>query len=136
MGEGARVDLHVETEDAGIRDTVDALEAQLQRLARVGTLHWGSADGAVGASAVLKSGLAVFLPLEGVVDLDRERGRLRDEVARVGSLLAGANRKLENENFVNRAPDEVVEKERDKARSLEAQLQGLREKLALFQGGE
>jgi len=137
VGEGARVDLHVETGDAGIRGTVDALRAQLQRLARVESLHWGpAAEGAVGASAVLKSGLAVFLPLEGVVDLDRERTRLRDEVARVESLLAGARRKLENENFVNRAPDDVVEKERDKARSLEAQLQGLREKLALFQGGE
>jgi valyl-tRNA synthetase len=130
------VDLHVETGDPEIRDTVDALAAQLQRLARAETLHWGPAGGALGASAVLKSGLGVFLPLEGVVDLDRERARLREEVSRVESLLAGARRKLANENFVDRAPEEVVDKERDKARSLEAQLEGLREKLALFQGGE
>jgi valyl-tRNA synthetase len=44
--------------------------------------------------------------------------------------------KLGNANFVERAPAAVVEKEREKAASLEDQLLGLREKLALFQGGE
>jgi valyl-tRNA synthetase len=92
--------------------------------------------GAVGASAVLESGPRLFLPLEGVVDLERERARLGEEIDRKEALLGAARGKLANTNFVERAPAAVVEKEREKAASLEDQLQGLRDKLALFQGGE
>ena len=137
VGEGARVPLLVESDDDAFRVMVDRLEPQLDRLARVGRVTWAApAEGAVGASAVLQAGPRVFLPLEGVIDLDRERERLREEIDRKTSLLQATRGKLGNERFVERAPAEVVDKEREKAASLEDQLQGLREKLALFQGGE
>jgi valyl-tRNA synthetase len=137
IGEGARVQLLVESGDAAFRSMVSRLEPQLERLARVERVEWrGPEEGSVGASAVLQAGPRVFLPLEEVVDLERERGRLGQEIDHKEALLAAARGKLANANFVERAPAEVVAKEREKAASLEDQLQGLRDKLVLFKGGE
>jgi valyl-tRNA synthetase len=83
---------------------------------------------------VLKNGVRVFLPLEGVVDLEKERARLEKEIQRIQGMLKGTEAKLANENFTGRAPAEVVEKERAKAGSQRLQLEGLEEKLRLFQG--
>jgi valyl-tRNA synthetase len=83
---------------------------------------------------VLKNGAEVFLPLEGVIDLDRERERLQDEIARLRGQLAGTEKKLANEAFVTRAPEEVVQKERDKAASLRDQASKLDEKLSALEG--
>ncbi len=70
-------------------------------------------------------GVAVYVPLAGLLDLDEERARLRKEIARVESDLAALNRKLDNPSFVARAPADVVEK--DRARVIE--LEGRRAKL-------
>ena len=111
------------------------MTAQLARMAKVEELVWGPApEGAVGASAVLPSGAEAFLPLEGLVDLDREVERLEKEVARIEGQLMGIEKKLSNQNFTSRAPAEVVAKEKAKADSWNEQLQKLREKLDQFKG--
>ena len=84
---------------------------------------------------VLGGGTELFVPLEGVIDLDRERSRLREEIARLQDLSAGTRKKLENENFVSRAPEEVVQKERDKLAQYEEQASKLKEKLTELEGG-
>jgi valyl-tRNA synthetase len=135
VGEGATVPLLVATGDDRFQAAVEGLRPQLQRLGRVESLSWGTPEeGAVGASAVLRDGTRVFIPLEGVVDLEQERARLRKEIDRIEGMLRGTEAKLANESFTSRAPADVVEKERAKAESQRSQLQGLREKLRLFQG--
>jgi len=137
VGEGAPVTLHLDADDADFRAAVEGLRAQLERMAKVEELAWGKApEGAIGASAAMPSGGEIFLPLEGLVDLERERERLRDEIGRLEGLRAGTETKLANENFVTRAPDEVVQKERDKLASAEEQIARLGERLAHFAGGE
>jgi valyl-tRNA synthetase len=88
----------------------------------------------VGASAVLVSGAEVFLPLEGVIDLARERGRLRAELDRVEGMISGTRGRLENERFVSRAPEEVVRREREKLASLEEQRAKLSGTYAALEG--
>ena len=82
---------------------------------------------------MLQNGARVFLPLEGVVDLEQERARLADEVERMEGVLRSTEAKLANENFVTRAPEEVVQKERDRTLQLEEQGSKLREKLAALE---
>jgi valyl-tRNA synthetase len=74
----------------------------------------------------------VFLPLRDVIDLDRERARLADELERLGGLLAGARKRLKNPGFLSGAPAEVIEREREKADSLEQRHRRLLEKRAAF----
>jgi valyl-tRNA synthetase len=88
----------------------------------------------VGATAVLRSGVEVFVPLASVIDLDRERARLRDETERVRALFRSTQGKLDNTSFVARAPAEVVERERSKLQSYEEQLKKLEDKIKSLEG--
>jgi valyl-tRNA synthetase len=80
------------------------------------------------ASAVVGE-LEIFLPLEGVLDFQEETRRLQKEIGKLEPELARAKKKLTNEDFLGRAPAEVVAKERDKSDRLGAKLQKLQEQL-------
>ena len=136
VGEGQMVPLAIAGED-GLRETVEAQRGALARLARVGELRFErAAEGAVGAHAVLQGGSTeVFLPLEGVIDVGRERERLREETTRLEGQLTGASQRLANDQFMSRAPAEVVAKERERAANLAERIGKLREKLTLLGGG-
>ena len=77
------------------------------------------------ASAVVK-GFDLFIPLEGLIDLNVERERTEKEINRLEGMLAGVSKKLKNEKFVNNAPAEVVEKERAKLDDWESSLEKLK----------
>ncbi|HSJ27790.1 MAG TPA: valine--tRNA ligase [Acidimicrobiia bacterium] len=79
-----------------------------------------------GHTRVVTRGYQGFIALEGVVDLDAERVRLDKAIAGVEGDLAKVRAKLGNPAFVDKAPDEVVAKERAK----QAEFEGLLEKLA------
>ncbi|PTM12513.1 MAG: hypothetical protein DA443_06325, partial [Bacteroidetes bacterium] len=64
--------------------------------------------------ATLIDGIEVFVPLEGLIDFDKERARLQKEIDRLQGFMSGIEKKLSNEKFVANAPAEVVEKERKK----------------------
>jgi valyl-tRNA synthetase len=117
-----------------LRHALAAEERSVRRLAGVGVLEHGG-DGAepahgAGAHAVLQSGAELFLPLEGLIDVRRERDRLREELGRIERLLASTGARLESEQFVAKAPAAVVEREREKAGSLRDQQERLARKLA------
>jgi valyl-tRNA synthetase len=132
---GARVPLRILSAPEAARAAIEASTRALQDLARVEGIEWGAAGGEVGASAVLRSGTELFVPLAGVIDLEKERTRLRTERDRVDGLITGTEKKLSNESFVARAPAEVVEKERDKVAQLREQRAKLADKLAALEGG-
>ena len=124
---GTEVEVRLGSVDDALRRALEAEEEGVRSLADVGRLRTdGVADAeGPGARTVLRSGAELFLPLEGVIDLDRERERLRDEIERVEGLLEGSRRKLQNEDFLEKAPGEVVDREREKRSSLEEQLSRL-----------
>jgi len=77
------------------------------------------------ASAVVK-GFDLFIPLEGIIDLDVERERTKKEIKRLEGMIIGVNKKLSNERFVNKAPADVVEKEKAKQADWENALEKLK----------
>jgi len=66
------------------------------------------------ALALVVGGYEVFLPLAGLVDIDRERARLSSELENLGREIARADKLLDNPGFLSKAPAEVVDKERAK----------------------
>jgi valyl-tRNA synthetase len=58
--------------------------------------------------------------LKGVIDLDAERARLAKEMAKADADIARVDAKLNNPNFVARAPEEVVEVEKEKREEAQA----------------
>jgi valyl-tRNA synthetase len=133
--EGEELEISLASDNGHFRQTVDAQATSLLRLSRVRKVRWGRADGrSIGAHAVLTNGAELFLPLEGVIDLQRERERLRQEINRLEGQVRAGESKLDNEQFVRKAPADVVERERDKVRTQREQLDKLKAKLALLTG--
>jgi valyl-tRNA synthetase len=102
---------------SGDKRTVAALEQErstITRLAKLSHLSFGESRERVGGHAVLSDGTAVFVPLGDAIDIGRECSRLGSEVDRLVRLVESQEKKLGNEQFVSRAPSEVVERERQK----------------------
>ena len=66
------------------------------------------------AATSIINGLEIYIPLEGIIDLDAEKEKIEKEIARLEGINAGITNKLSNEQFVSRAPETVLAKEREK----------------------
>ncbi len=75
---------------------------------------------ALSAGATLP-GMEIFVDLADLIDPEAEAGRKRDEAVKLEPRIAAQKKKLENENFIRRAPAAVVQKERDSLKDLEDQ---------------
>jgi valyl-tRNA synthetase len=102
------------------------------RLAKVSDLSFGEPGERVGGHAVLSDGTAVFVPLGDAIDVARECQRLSGEMQRLTQLVESQDRKLGNEQFVSRAPADVVQREREKAATWREQREVLSRKLELL----
>ena len=115
-------------------ESIRRYEGYLQRLARVTSLVF-LADAhrpKLSAGAVV-DGEELFVPLEGVIDLDVERTRLRKEIDRVAAMLEGVRRKLNNDSFVEKAPKDVVDREREKLEAFTHTMEKLEKNLEMLQ---
>ena len=78
---------------------------------------------------VISGGIEIYLPLAGMIDLEAERTRLQKELANLEKRMAGSRAKLNNTGFTQKAPPEVVEKERARLADFELQLSKLQGQL-------
>ena len=130
IGEKTEIDLQVIGATIPLTEFLNARGDILSKMTGVSNVQIdGTFDGS-SASTVLKDGTEVFIPLEGVIDLDKECIRLRREIARLEGLVEGARRKLTNDKFLISAPKEIVEKEKIKEESFLQQLSSLSKKLS------
>ena len=83
------------------------------------------------ALSAVVGNVEVFLPLEGVVDIELEAKRLRREIDRMSSLLEGCEKKLSNDDFLTKAPKEVLEGVRKKRDDYGSNLEKLQHNLAV-----
>ncbi len=117
----AQVELIVEGADAEQESLLRASLHYFQRLARVTNLRFGGERPRAAAGAVVGN-MSLFVPLEGIIDLELERSRLRKEIERVEGQLRTLNSRLNNRDFLARAGEEVVARERQKKSDFEERL--------------
>ncbi len=131
---GRNIDLVVSSLSNELRAVLAEEESGVLLLARLSNLSVEDVipSGVPGAHAVLRSGVELFLPLEGVVDIERERERITMELARLEGLLEATEKKLANREFTERAPAEVVDREREKAVSFTQRRERLIQKRDAF----
>jgi valyl-tRNA synthetase len=80
------------------------------------------------ASAVV-SGVEIFVPLEGLIDFEKERARLTQRIEKAEKGLQSVSEKLANTNFVERARPEVIEQERGREQELRGEVEKLKSAL-------
>ena len=113
------VDLLLHGGDARDRELLTQTETLLMRLAKVGTWRWlGCDEEAPPAAVQVVGGLRVLVPLADLVDVAAERTRLKRALEKLGKDLARVEAKLANPNFLAKAPEAVVAKERAKSETL------------------
>ena len=119
------------TEKEEVARLFEEFEPVIKLLARLGEfeIQRGGERPRGAASAVL-SGAEIFVPLEGLVDVEAELKKLAKEEAKVLKELERVEGRLGNENFLKKAPAEVVEKERARAQELKDRLSRIRENIA------
>ena len=123
--------------DAVISAPADGLAAEaeaIRQLARVGTLAFSDDAPSEHAVRLVLPRATVTLALGDAVDLDAERTRLGAEAAEAEKYLAGLSARLGNAQFTDRAPAEVVERERERLEQGSARLARIRELLAELGG--
>jgi valyl-tRNA synthetase len=131
---GKRVPASVQIQDDAFRSAVISAEAYFVRLARVETLSVVENEQAAGTSVpVVGSRYALYLPMAGLVDLDAERTRLEQEIEQKTNYARSLEGKLQNEQFVSRAPEAVVAKERAKLAETVDELARLQKNLSDLQ---
>ena len=82
-----------------------------------------------GMVSVITDNARMFMPMAELVDLEKEKARMEKELANARKQLDGQIAKLSNEKFVSRAPEAVVNIEREKKAKLEALIENLEESL-------
>jgi valyl-tRNA synthetase len=116
---GTQVPLVLVKASAATRAAVEAWAPMIERLARLSAIEF--ADEAPGQSAqIIVRGEVAALPLAGIIDLDAERTRLNKELGKLDQDIAAVERKLGNPDFMGRAPEEIVEENRERKAAAEA----------------
>ncbi len=130
----ATVAVRVATDGRLDSDRLPAFEPYLKALARVGSVEAiGTGQRPSGEPSALIEGLGeIFVPLRGVVDPLEVRKRLERDLGKVEKELAGAETKLGRADFVDRAPPEIVDKERQRASALRERRATLQRHLAVL----
>jgi len=96
-------------------------------------IEWGPDAGSpLTAAHVSLTGMEVFVDLKEFIDEEAERARLDKEREKIMGMIAGKEKKLSNEQFVERAPAEVVQRERDNLAQLSEQLASVETALTKF----
>jgi valyl-tRNA synthetase len=126
---GAQIPLVLVGADAAVQARAGAWGDVLKRLARLSGISFAEAAPR-GAVQTLVRGHVAALPLEGVIDLAAEQARLAREIGKFEGEVKKIDAKLGNADFVRRAPEEVVEENRERRAEALARIDKMRGALA------
>jgi len=118
---------HLAVADEATKDVITRMEEHIRRLARIEQFQFvDHPDAQRGAARAVMSGIEVAVPLEGLIDFDKERTRLERDLAKLRGEHEGLERRLANQDFISRAAADVVATTRDRAAELRDQIAKLR----------
>lgn len=129
---GAQVPLVLVRASAATRAAVEAWAPMIERLARLSAIEFAEAAPPQSAQLIVRGEIAA-LPLAGIIDLEAERGRLSKELGKLDQDIAAVERKLGNPDFMARAPEEIVEENRERKAAAEARKLKIQEALERLQ---
>ncbi|RKX96582.1 MAG: valine--tRNA ligase [Spirochaetes bacterium] len=80
-----------------------------------------------GSASAVGSGFEIYIPLKGLINIDMEKARLKKEIQKLEAEIEKSSQKLKNKNFIERAPAEVINKEKEKYNSNSGKLERVKE---------
>ena len=129
-----KVDIHIEIPDDSQREILLTNLSYIKNLARVENVKIDKQLPKPEASATaVFEGNQIHILLKGIIDFDEEKGRIKKEIAKVKKEIEGSEKKLSNKGFLEQAPEDVVEKVKEKVSALQTQLNKLEGNLSFFE---
>ena len=124
--------IFIVAEDAALRDSFELTKEAYANLAGASEVMVQQDKTGIGEDAVsvVIPGATLYLPLEDLVDFEKEKGRLLKEQARLEKELARSKGMLSNEKFLSKAPEAKVQEEKDKLAGYEQMMEQVKERLA------
>ena len=116
----------VQTRETKIQTTLEKHQEIIINLAKLNEFGVNASTERPKSSATAVVGNAtLFVPLEGIIDFDKEARRLEKEMNKLNKELAAVSKKLGNENFLNKAPQDVVDQVKAKHAGFQEKYQKL-----------
>ncbi|AIF43298.1 valine--tRNA ligase [Virgibacillus sp. SK37] len=110
-----QINLIIQAESQSVMDALESNREYLQRFCNPSELVIAtSVDAPEKAMSAVITGAELYLPLEGLIDFDKEIARLEKELAKWTKEVERVQKKLSNKGFVSKAPEAVVEEEKQK----------------------
>ncbi len=124
--------LFITSEDANLRNTLEENKEVYVNLASASEITVQADKNGIGEDAVsvVIPGAVVYLPLEDLVDFEKEKERLNKEKDKLTKELARSKGMLSNEKFLNNAKPEKVQEEKDKLAKYEQMMAQVEQRLA------
>jgi valyl-tRNA synthetase len=123
-----RVNVILVPDNETVLETIKRNENSILSLAKA-SVEFSREEKPKKAIAQVMSGLQIFLPVEGLVDVEKEVERIKREMSKVSKDVELSQKKLSNPEFLERAPEEVVEKEKEKFEEFSLKKQKIEELL-------
>jgi len=108
----------------------------IKRLSRLSSLLVGKRPKPKNSAVSVIGSYEVYVPLEGVIDIDKEKARLKKEEDKIGFEIKSISSRLKNKDFTSKAPEDVIEKQRVRKADLELQIKKLKDNLSSLRGRE
>lgn len=102
----------------------------MQRLASASEVEIGDSFDIDGSVAIVTADAKIYIPMGELIDFEAERARLNKEKEKVLKDLDFINKKLNNPGFVSKAPEAVVQGQREAAAKLQDKLNMLDDSIA------
>jgi len=119
-----------------IQEVLDAHSLHIFDLARVKEISFLAPDSPRPTKSALSlaQGIEIYVPLEGVIDIDKELERLNKQIEKVNKELDAKQKKLTNKNFLEKAKKEIVAEQKRISNDLQFTLEKLEQARSLLEG--
>ncbi len=128
-----RVNILLIPENETAKEHISSNEKSIINLASLSGLELIEGDRPEKSVAQVIPGVEVFLPVEGLIDVEKEAQRVKKEIDKVTKDLTQTEKKLSNSRFLDRAPEDVINKEKEKLEEFSTQKEKLEEVLCKLQ---
>ncbi len=126
-----KANIFIVSEDLAVRADFEAMKGAYRILANASEIHVQEGKAGIGddAVSVVIPGAVAYLPLEDLVDFEKEKERLQKEKERLAKELSRSRGMLSNEKFISKAPEAKVQEEKEKLKKYEKMMAQVEERL-------
>lgn len=126
--------LTMEIRTSALADVIPEIQSYIRNMANITDIKVIPADATAADDAMTAAvkDAEILIPLQDLVDFDEEIKRLEKEQARLQSEVERVEKKLANKRFVNKAPEKVVQEEREKGEKYRDMLETVEKRLSVM----